>query len=90
MGASERRVHETGLARDYFYSFVRLVFYEESGGGRASNCAFCFDSNRRLIFVTGHRLGNQDGRLESLCRAIKRLAMSLDMQWPFLCISIPR
>lgn len=38
------------------------------------------DSNRRLILVTRHRHGNQDGRLESLCRAIKRLAMRPDVQ----------
>jgi UDP-N-acetylglucosamine 2-epimerase len=38
------------------------------------------DPNKRLILVTGHRHENHDGRLESLCRAMKRLAVRADVQ----------
>jgi UDP-N-acetylglucosamine 2-epimerase len=41
------------------------------------------DSNKRLILVTGHRHENHDGRLESLCRALKRLAVRTDVQVVF-------
>jgi UDP-N-acetylglucosamine 2-epimerase (non-hydrolysing) len=43
--------------------------------------AFPFlDPNRRLILVTEHRHAYNDARLESLCRALKRLAMRPDVQ----------
>ncbi|WP_223293844.1 non-hydrolyzing UDP-N-acetylglucosamine 2-epimerase [Sideroxydans lithotrophicus] len=43
--------------------------------------AFPFlDPKKRLIFVAGHKHGNEEGRLESLCRALKRLAMRADVQ----------
>ena len=38
------------------------------------------DPNKRLILVTGHRHESHDGRLESLCRALKRLAVRADVQ----------
>jgi UDP-N-acetylglucosamine 2-epimerase (non-hydrolysing) len=38
------------------------------------------DPNKRLILVTGHRHENHDGRLESLCRALKRLAVRADVK----------
>jgi UDP-N-acetylglucosamine 2-epimerase (non-hydrolysing) len=38
------------------------------------------DPNKRLILVTGHRHENHDARLESLCRALKRLAVRADVQ----------
>ena len=38
------------------------------------------DPNKRLILVTGYRHENRDGRLESLCRALKRLALRADVQ----------
>ena len=41
------------------------------------------DPNKRLIFVSGHRRENDDGRLESLCRALKRLAVRADVQVVF-------
>jgi UDP-N-acetylglucosamine 2-epimerase (non-hydrolysing) len=41
------------------------------------------DPNKRLILVTGHRHENNDGRLESLCRALKRLAARTDVQVVF-------
>lgn len=43
--------------------------------------AFPFlDPKRRLILVAGHKHDNKEGRLESLCRALKRLAMRADVQ----------
>jgi UDP-N-acetylglucosamine 2-epimerase len=41
------------------------------------------DPNKRLILVAGHRHDNHDGRLESLCRALKRLAVRTDVQVVF-------
>ena len=41
------------------------------------------DPNKRLILVTGHRHENHDGRLESLCCALKRLAVRADVQVVF-------
>jgi UDP-N-acetylglucosamine 2-epimerase (non-hydrolysing) len=38
------------------------------------------DPNKRLILVTGHRHENHDGHLESLCQALKRLAVRADVQ----------
>jgi UDP-N-acetylglucosamine 2-epimerase (non-hydrolysing) len=38
------------------------------------------DPNKRLILVTGHRNEKHDGRLESLCRALTRLAVRTDVQ----------
>lgn len=44
------------------------------------SAAFPFlDSNRHLILVAGDRRGNRDERLESLCRAMKRLAIRPDV-----------
>jgi UDP-N-acetylglucosamine 2-epimerase (non-hydrolysing) len=43
--------------------------------------AFPFlDSDKRLILVTGHRRENHGGRMESMCRALKRLADRPDVQ----------
>ncbi len=43
--------------------------------------AFPFlDPNKRLILVAGHRRQQQGGGLESVCRALKRLAMRPDVQ----------
>jgi UDP-N-acetylglucosamine 2-epimerase (non-hydrolysing) len=41
------------------------------------------DPKKRLILVTGHRHENRDGRLESLCQALKRLAVRADVQVVF-------
>ena len=41
------------------------------------------DPNKRLILVSGHRRENDDGRLESLCHALKRLAVRADVQVVF-------
>lgn len=38
------------------------------------------DPNRRLILVNGSRHENNDSHLESLCRALKRLAVRADVQ----------
>ena len=38
------------------------------------------DPNKRLILVTGHRHESHDAHLESLCRALKRLAVRADVQ----------
>ncbi|WP_237248271.1 non-hydrolyzing UDP-N-acetylglucosamine 2-epimerase [Sideroxyarcus emersonii] len=43
--------------------------------------AFPFlDPGRRLIFVNAPRYDNSDARLESICRALKRLAVRTDVQ----------
>ena len=41
------------------------------------------DPTKRLILVTGHRHESHDGRLESLFRALKRLAVRADVQVVF-------
>jgi UDP-N-acetylglucosamine 2-epimerase len=41
------------------------------------------DPHKRLILVTGHRHENHDGHLESLCRALKLLAVRTDVQVVF-------
>jgi UDP-N-acetylglucosamine 2-epimerase (non-hydrolysing) len=42
------------------------------------------DPDKRLILVTGYRSENAVGHLESLCRALKRLAVRPDVQVVFL------
>lgn len=47
--------------------------------GLAASFPF-LDPGRRLILVIGHRRENRGGGLESVCRALKRLAMRADVQ----------
>jgi UDP-N-acetylglucosamine 2-epimerase (non-hydrolysing) len=53
--------------------------------------AFPFlDPNKRLILVAGHRRQKHDGGLESVCRALRRLAMRPDVQVVYPVPTDPR
>ena len=80
-GVAPEKIHLTGSLEVDALQMVSERISNDDALKADMAAAFPFlDSNRRLILVTGHQHGNRDGRLESLCRAIKRLALRPDVQ----------
>ncbi len=80
-GVAEGQIHVTGnTVIDALLMVVERIRQDaELKAGLAAAFPF-LDPNKRMILVTGHRRENHGGRLESVCRALRQLAMRPDVQ----------
>jgi UDP-N-acetylglucosamine 2-epimerase (non-hydrolysing) len=78
--ASENICLTDSMAVDALLMVAERIRNDDALGNRLAAAFPFLDPERRLIFVAGNRHGNEEGRLESLCRALKRLAMRTDVQ----------
>ncbi|MDD5384420.1 MAG: UDP-N-acetylglucosamine 2-epimerase (non-hydrolyzing) [Gallionella sp.] len=75
------RIHVTGNTVIDALLMATGRIRDDAALARRLEEAFPFlDRNKRLILVTGHRRENHGGRMESMCRALKRLADRPDVQ----------
>ncbi len=80
-GVAPEKIYLTdGLEVDALLTVVGRIRSDHALKSELESAFPFLDRNKRLILVTEHRHENRDGRLERLCRALKRLAMRSDVQ----------
>lgn len=78
--AAERIFLTDSIVVDALLMVVERIRHDDALRGRLAAAFPFLDPNKRLIFVNAHGHENHAGRLESICRALKRLAMRPDVQ----------
>ena len=79
-GVAADKIYLTGdLAVDALLMAIDRIRNDGALNAKLAAAFQFIDPNRRLILVIGHRRANHGGGLESVCRALRRLAMRPDV-----------
>lgn len=80
-GIAADKIHVTGnTVIDALLMMVERIQNDAALKSRLAAAFPFMDSSKRMILVTGHRRENHGGGLESVCRALKQLALRPDVQ----------